>query len=350
MLGRNQTVVLFVTTLFVGVLQFTDTYWVKRVVDNYLSSQIAKSYAVRTYECPEPKLEERYKFYVGNRYCNHSVPVEVHEHCDIPLCVKPSASPLLRRLDSFHMYYDELTERIKRPALAMFGDRRDVQLSCPVLVKARLSGKRHNILMKMEIARHFGPVKISNVFDTIPFSEKEDIAIWNGATTGGTGDDSQRWAILNRIQSLRHNPLFDVRVAAYVQNQGRTNEFGTTKQRSVRDSLRYKMLIDAEGNDVSSGLKWKLASSSVVIMPTPTISSWAAEELLEPWVHYIPVRQDFMDLEKAVDWCLSHLDECEQIGANGRCWMQQFLDEELEKAMIGRVLAMSTPCTELFSI
>merc|ERR1712013_307527 len=61
--------------------------------------------------------------------------------------------------------------------------------------------------------------------------------------------------------------------------------------------------------------------------------------------HYIPVKQDFSDLEDAVDWCLSHLAECEQIGANGRCWMQPFFDEEAERALISRVVEYSTPCT-----
>jgi hypothetical protein len=38
------------------------------------------------------------------------------------------------------------------------------------------------------------------------------------------------------------------------------------------------------GNDVASGLKWALFSQSVVLMPPPNHTSWAMEELLEPWV------------------------------------------------------------------
>ncbi len=39
-----------------------------------------------------------------------------------------------------------------------------------------------------------------------------------------------------------------------------------------------------EGNDVASGLKWALLSQSVVMMPPPQHTSWAMEELLQPWV------------------------------------------------------------------
>ena len=48
--------------------------------------------------------------------------------------------------------------------------------------------------------------------------------------------------------------------------------------------LEYKGIIMIEGNDVASGLKWALLSQSVVLMPPPKHTSWAMEELLEPWV------------------------------------------------------------------
>jgi hypothetical protein len=48
--------------------------------------------------------------------------------------------------------------------------------------------------------------------------------------------------------------------------------------------LEYKGIIMIEGNDVASGLKWALLSQSVVLMPPPKHTSWAMEELLEPWI------------------------------------------------------------------
>jgi hypothetical protein len=52
--------------------------------------------------------------------------------------------------------------------------------------------------------------------------------------------------------------------------------------------LEFKGIIMIEGNDVASGLKWALLSQSVVLMPPPKHTSWAMEELLQPWVvsHY----------------------------------------------------------------
>ena len=63
-------------------------------------------------------------------------------------------------------------------------------------------------------------------------------------------------------------------------------------------SYREEMVrLDSFGNDVSSGLKWALLSRSVVIMQTPTKTSYAMKELLQPWTHYIPIDDRFSDVE-----------------------------------------------------
>jgi hypothetical protein len=102
--------------------------------------------------------------------------------------------------------------------------------------------------------------------------------------------------------------------------------------------LSAKMIIIAEGNDASSGLKWALCSTSAVLMPPPTAITWIMEDHLEPWVHYIPLAQDFSDLEEKARWCLTNLRKCEDIGMAGRCYMRQFMDEMVEKAVENAML------------
>ena len=74
----------------------------------------------------------------------------------------------------------------------------------------------------------------------------------------------------------------------------------------------------------------------------PVTTSWAMEDTLVPWVHYIPVAQDFSDLELKATWCLDNADACEEIGLNGRCYMQQFVDEANEAALERGVLERVT--------
>lgn len=110
----------------------------------------------------------------------------------------------------------------------------------------------------------------------------------------------------------------------------------------MRDELlRYRYLISVEGDDVATNLKWALWSKSAVIMPPPTMCSWAMEDRLVPWVHYIPVAHDFANLTAAVDWCEApaHAGACERIAAAGRAYMEahRFLDVEANAA-VGRAV------------
>jgi len=105
-----------------------------------------------------------------------------------------------------------------------------------------------------------------------------------------------------------------------------------------REMLRYKMLVMVEGNDVASGLKWALLSSSAVLMPPPTVVSWAMEDLLEPWVHYVPLCQNTSDLPQKAAWCLENGARCAAIGEAGRCFAQQFLDGDRESRIVRGVM------------
>lgn len=106
----------------------------------------------------------------------------------------------------------------------------------------------------------------------------------------------------------------------------------------IRDMLDYKYILSVEGTDVSTSLKWNMASKSVVLMPHPTTESWFAESLLEPWVHYVPVENDFSDLLKKKKWCDEHIDMCEEIINNANEYVMNFINEEKEMYMFYCVL------------
>ena len=102
----------------------------------------------------------------------------------------------------------------------------------------------------------------------------------------------------------------------------------TTKPRSARDYVksratvadqaRCKYQLSNEGNDVATGLKWQLYTDSVVLMPAPTMETWALEGALEPFVHYVPVKRDWSDLEARLTWAEAHPAAAANISANAR--------------------------------
>eukprot|EP00978_Attheya_sp_CCMP212_P027955 scaffold95132_cov59-Attheya_sp.AAC.1 len=107
---------------------------------------------------------------------------------------------------------------------------------------------------------------------------------------------------------------------------------------SYQEQLRYKVLIVLGGNDIASGLAWSLLSKSVVFMQAPKYTSWLMEELLEPWVHYIPIAKELTDLEEKMKWVMEHDTEARHIAERGTLWVYDLLfhddadkDDELVK-------------------
>jgi hypothetical protein len=101
----------------------------------------------------------------------------------------------------------------------------------------------------------------------------------------------------------------------------------TTPQgrKSVSEVIKYKGIIMLEGNDVASGLKWSLYSNSVVLMPPPTFTSFAMEELLVPFVHYVPLRSDLSDAQEQMQWILDNDVQAQKIAQTGKQWVHDLL-------------------------
>ena len=73
-------------------------------------------------------------------------------------------------------------------------------------------------------------------------------------------------------------------------------------------------------------------------MPPPTVVSWAMEDRLTPWVHYVPLLQNTSDLPGKARWCLDNAARCQAIGEAGRCFAQQFLDGGRESRIVREVM------------
>ena len=74
------------------------------------------------------------------------------------------------------------------------------------------------------------------------------------------------------------------------------------------------------------------------------------EELLVPWIHYIPVADDFSDLEVQVQWCLNNSEKCELIGAMGACFMEPFLDSNNEDEILSEIVKNAEVLSSKFNV
>lgn len=216
------------------------------------------------------------------------------------------------------------------------------------------------ILWKLNVKRHYRQVYDVSYLD-VPWEEKLEKAIFWGGPNGFTGDqrvllsitdDLERCLAIPRCQLVYEHANSTVVEAKLTTTRGLFPDtvrgvLLAAGRRRLQDLLRYKALVMLEGNDVSSGLKWAMYSKSVVIMPRPTRTSWLMEELLQPWIHYVPIRDDLSDLEDQTRWVLEHSEEAQRIAERATTWMDDLLfhvdakrdDEQINAEILRRYAA-----------
>ncbi|MBK6395614.1 MAG: hypothetical protein IPF73_13735 [Betaproteobacteria bacterium] len=82
--------------------------------------------------------------------------------------------------------------------------------------------------------------------------------------------------------------------------------------------MSYRWILDVDGQVRTWGAwAWKMASGSTVLSPASPWESFFTREF-EPWVHFVPVANDFADLAERLAWCRDHDDECRRIAEAAR--------------------------------
>jgi Glycosyl transferase family 90 len=190
------------------------------------------------------------------------------------------------------------------------------------------------IIWKLASSRHYGLLHQVAIKDK-SWEEKKNVAVFRGQLTGSRGYNKDASPLSNCLKLSRcrlvynhaNSTLVNARLTS-TRNRLPDKVNGvtlTTSSVTVRHLLRYKGIVMLEGNDVASGLKWALLSNSVVLMPIPKHTSWAMEELLKPWVHFIPLNDEATDVEEKMQWILDHDSEARMISYAATLWMQDLV-------------------------
>ena len=210
--------------------------------------------------------------------------------------------------------------------ICKFGDNTDLHDKCIFFVKSRKISDKTGILLKLNRNRHWGFInKVKSV--DIPFDKKIGKLVWRGVTTGCIKENRLLFVEKN-INNKNCNVGFNCIV------QGKKDIVDSKyvkKSLSLKGQLEYKYIMSLEGNDVASGLKWQLYSNSVVFMRKPRFVSWAMEDMLKPYVHYIPVNDNFNNISEQIQWAEQNQDKCKKIIKNANAFIKQFLDEAKEQ-------------------
>ncbi len=96
----------------------------------------------------------------------------------------------------------------------------------------------------------------------------------------------------------------------------------------LEEILKNKFLFCLEGFDTSSIINIAMISQSVIIAPKFYYENTIINsEYLEPYVHYIPINEDYSNLQDIIVWCLENDDKCKEIAQNAYEYGKFFLNE-----------------------
>ncbi|KAK1740878.1 hypothetical protein QTG54_008130 [Skeletonema marinoi] len=221
--------------------------------------------------------------------------------------------------------------------IVSFGDRtHGIKGTLPIITKARrsaLSFAPQPIVWLLNKERHYNDLEsyhrdIVKKGKEVPRSEKLSKVFWRGSTTYNEKAGTSRLDYLAQWINYHDNHT-DIAFSNSKVVQTNTNfkrEYVkrqyVRKKQSLLEMNRYKYLLSIEGNDVATGLKWMLYSNYVVFMSRPTVATWAMEDLLVPFVHYIPLANDYSNLLEMVKWANEHDEACHEISQRATEFME----------------------------
>ena len=199
------------------------------------------------------------------------------------------------------------------------------------------------IIWPLNLNRHYLPVdqymKIYKEGKVCEWEDKHSSLIWRGGVTGLTTKNDylevpypKGGPRIHAVSTYFNKDVSTVDVAfteshPSVSRESKNGWNVTNLVRgthtSMEDQLKYKYMLVLEGNDVATGLKWQLASNSVVFMAKPTTVSFMMEDLLIPFVHCIPVKDDYSDLIQMVHWARDNDAKCVWISEQATLFMER---------------------------
>jgi len=90
-----------------------------------------------------------------------------------------------------------------------------------------------------------------------------------------------------------------------------------------KEMVNYKYILDIDGHGSTwDGTAWKLNSGSVIMKSDSRWQQWFYEDY-KPWMHYVPIKDDFSDIDEKFAWCEANPEECELIIKNAKALFQK---------------------------
>jgi hypothetical protein len=240
--------------------------------------------------------------------------------------------------DLFNNYYD-----FNKKSTVIYSQHDNITHNYFLISHNRLIGNNNNIITPMERYTTIDGGITYN--DNIPFNSKKNILFWRGSTTGQYKDGFASHPRYKIIKNNFYNKNFDIGYNEIFKDNVKELYDETIQyyKKGVNFTYFYefKFVICIPGNDFSSLFRYILNSNCCPLHTYPfTCENYYNYSELKPWVHFVPINEDGTDLEEKYNWCLQNMNKCEEIARNGREYMKNYTNLEIEEKIFKRFIEL----------
>lgn len=175
-----------------------------------------------------------------------------------------------------------------------------------------------------------------------PWKDRIPKIFWRGATTGATKyiTDVHQFSRGKFLELAKQHKFVDAGFTTYTKNittalrKQLQDNFILHKNIPPQEAIAYKYLLDIDGNSCSySRMAWILYSRSLLLKQTSDNMQWYYPHL-KPYIHYVPLNNDFSDIEQKFAWIQQHPLSSITMASNARILAEKIFNHSAIRTSI----------------
>ena len=263
---------------------------------------------------------------------------------------------------------------LRSPIVAKMGDALRKSNPFPIFQYNRLQGAKNSILWPLKQFHEIGARSfcIAPNPDEPRLRDKKPILFWRGGMRGFSSLKEKAHVNVSKLlEQYEHGKLNDERFLAHLRTvpryafvsryfdvegfdvglrQGDSGRGNITLCNDLpiiaqynkpfvdpAEQLQYKYLISIQGKDVGSSFGWQLGTKCILLKED---YRWEVffDCHLKAWEHYVPIAQDFSDVQEKIAWCEDNITACEAMVENRHAIVHMLLDPAIRRETLSRVV------------
>jgi len=165
----------------------------------------------------------------------------------------------------------------------------------------------------------------------LPWEQRSNALCWRGGCSGTQNNRALRVKFVDKLYNY-HNAE-NVRLSYWwSENKNIPPHLFAAKNADrihYTEFLKYKIFFIIDGNVIASNHMWGFASGCVPFLISNGIF-WF-QELIEPYVHYIPVNHDLSNLIEQIEYIKTNDDAARKIAENALEFTRIYFSESFQK-------------------